>query len=234
MSNEHDATPEADKPAAAPEAAPEPKHGPKHHKHEHDKHKRHAARRVMLVGAGVALLAVGVGVGATAYSFARPAAEMAPLVPVAISAMPADSLVTIKGNVAEIFGNKFILQDNSGRALVETGRAGEGGRLVKASEPITVQGRFEDGFLRARFIVRENGKTEAIGGGKEGGPKRDRDRDRGPKHGPRNRDDRRGGPDGPRAEAPAPGSLDTPAATPPAPPPPPAAPNAPAGERTPL
>jgi hypothetical protein len=31
------------------------------------------------------------------------------------------STIEIKGQVAEIFGNKFVLQDASGRALVETG-----------------------------------------------------------------------------------------------------------------
>nr|WP_237352098.1 MULTISPECIES: hypothetical protein [unclassified Rhizobium] len=65
----------------------------------------------------------------------RPAPEMAPLTPVAISAMPASSLITIKGKVAEIYGNKFILQDESGKALVETGRAGEAARSLPRARP---------------------------------------------------------------------------------------------------
>ena len=88
---------------------------------------------------------------------------MAPLTPVAISAMPASSLVTIKGKVAEIYGNKFVLQDDSGKALIETGRAGEGGTLVSRDEAVTVQGRFDDGFVRASYLVRQDGRTEALG-----------------------------------------------------------------------
>jgi uncharacterized protein YdeI (BOF family) len=92
----------------------------------------------------------------------RPTPEMAPLTPVAISAMPATSLVTIKGKVAEIYGNKFVLQDDSGKALVETGRAGEDGALVTKDEAVTVQGRFDDGFVHASYLVRQDGRTEAL------------------------------------------------------------------------
>src|SRR4051812_45358538 len=63
-------------------------------------------------------LAIGVAGGAGAMKFVRPTPEMAPLTPVAISTMPASSLVTIKGTVTEIYGNKFILQDQSGKALI--------------------------------------------------------------------------------------------------------------------
>ncbi|NEI82295.1 hypothetical protein GR240_37560, partial [Rhizobium leguminosarum] len=74
------------------------------------------------IAAAVALV-VGAAGGASAVKMMRPTPEMAPLTPVAISAMPTSSLVTIKGKVAEIYGNKFVLQDESGKALVETGRA---------------------------------------------------------------------------------------------------------------
>lgn len=50
----------------------------------------------------------------------RPAAEMVSMEPVAISSMPPSSLVTIKGKVHEIYGKKFIFQDDSGKTLVET------------------------------------------------------------------------------------------------------------------
>ncbi|NEI98935.1 hypothetical protein [Rhizobium ruizarguesonis] len=81
---------------------------------------------------------------------------------VAISAMPASSLITIKGKVAEIYGNKFVLQDESGKALVETGRAGEDEDLVAKDEAVTVQGRFDDGFVHASYLVRQDGRTEAL------------------------------------------------------------------------
>jgi uncharacterized protein YdeI (BOF family) len=90
------------------------------------------------------------------------AAAYASLPPVAISAMADWSTVEIKGQVAEIFGNKFLLQDATGRALVETGRQGEDGALVAKDEPVTVQGRFEHGFVHAAFIVHADGKTVAL------------------------------------------------------------------------
>ncbi|MGO7216032.1 hypothetical protein ACC817_34720 [Rhizobium ruizarguesonis] len=116
---------------------------------------------VPVIAAAVALV-IGAAAGASAVKMMRPMPEMAPLKPVAISAMPASSLVTIKGKVAEIYGNKFVLQDESGKALVETGRAGEGGALVTKDEAVTVQGRFDDGFVHASYLVRQDGRTEAL------------------------------------------------------------------------
>ncbi|TCA06528.1 hypothetical protein E0H68_30900 [Rhizobium leguminosarum bv. viciae] len=116
---------------------------------------------IPVIAAAVALV-IGAAGGASAVKMMRPTPEMAPLTPVAISAMPATSLITIKGKVAEIYGNKFVLQDESGKALVETGRAGEGGALVTRDEPVTVQGRFDDGFVHASYLVRQDGRTEAL------------------------------------------------------------------------
>ncbi|MGR9239780.1 hypothetical protein ACU8OH_13315 [Rhizobium leguminosarum] len=116
---------------------------------------------IPVIAAAVALV-IGAAGGASAVKMMRPTPEMAPLTPVAISAMPASSLITIKGKVAEIYGNKFVLQDDSGRALVETGRAGEGGALVIPDEAVTVQGRFDDGFVHANYLVRQDGRTEAL------------------------------------------------------------------------
>ncbi|MGO6966978.1 hypothetical protein [Rhizobium leguminosarum] len=116
---------------------------------------------IPVIAAAVALV-IGAAGGASAVKMMRPMPEMAPLTPVAISAMPASSLVTIKGKVAEIYGNKFVLQDESGKALVETGRAGEDGDLVAKDEAITVQGRFDDGFVHASYLVRQDGRTEAL------------------------------------------------------------------------
>lgn len=108
-------------------------------------------------------LVVGLAGGAGAMKLVRPSVEMAPMTPVAISAMADDSLVTIKGKVAEIFGNKFIVQDDSGRALIETGPQGEGRKLVASNEMVTVQGRFDDGFLHGSYIVHEDERTQALG-----------------------------------------------------------------------
>lgn len=136
----------------------------------HDKRKRRVAA---LSVTGFAILALGAAAGAGAMKLTRPSMELAPMTPVAISAMPDSSLVTIKGKVAEVFGNKFIVQDESGRALVETGPAGDDGKLVALNDAISVQGRFKRGFLHASFIVRQDGGVEALG--PAGGP---------PRHGP--------------------------------------------------
>ncbi|MEJ8308178.1 hypothetical protein [Agrobacterium larrymoorei] len=155
-------------------------HDEANHVHPHPK-KRSAA--ALTVGA-IALLAVGIAGGAGAMKLTRPTGELAPIAPVAISAMPDDSLTSVKGKVVEIFGNKFIIQDESGRALVETGPEGRGGDIVNKDEVVTVQGRFDDGFLHGSYIVHEDGKTNQLGPagkpprGPEGGP-------RGPEGGPR-------------------------------------------------
>ncbi|MBO9100495.1 MULTISPECIES: hypothetical protein [unclassified Rhizobium] len=123
----------------------------------------HERRRHWIVFPAIAIaLAVGAAGGAGAMRMVRPTAEMAPMTPISIATMPASSLVTIKGTVTEIYGNKFILQDTSGKALVETGPAGDGGDLVKQNEAVTVQGRFDQGFVRASFLVDKDGKTEAL------------------------------------------------------------------------
>jgi hypothetical protein len=85
------------------------------------------------------------------------------LTPAPIMSMHDWSEVAVKGQVAEIFGNKFIVQDDSGRALVETGRRGESGQLVAKSESVTVQGRFEHGFIHAQVISHSDGRNDFVG-----------------------------------------------------------------------
>lgn len=131
--------------------------------------------------AAIALLVVGGGAGAVAMHATRPPVSMAPATPVPIRSLSSSGIVTIKGRVAEIYGNKFIMQDASGRALVDTGREGESGGLVTAGEPVTVQGRFDRGFVHAAFLVGPDNKVTALaplGGPHEGFGRH------GPRHGP--------------------------------------------------
>jgi hypothetical protein len=67
--------------------------------------------------------------------------------PAPIAQMTCDAPVAVKGQVAEIFGYKFIIQDDSGRTLVDTGPSGERGNLEPKGETITIQGRFVHGFI---------------------------------------------------------------------------------------
>jgi uncharacterized protein YdeI (BOF family) len=168
--------------------------------------------------AAAALLAIGGAAGAVAVAETRPPVTMAPATPVAIRSLTAGGIVTLRGRVAEIYGNKFILADASGRMLVDTGREGDDRQLVTPGEPVTVQGRFERGFVHAAFMVGPDNKVVALG------PLA------GPPHGPHGRRGPDGGPDGPpppppgadRAAEGAPAAPPTangavPAATPPAP-----------------
>jgi hypothetical protein len=122
-------------------------------------------RRTWVVGAVAAPLLLG----AVGLSLAQgTAVQPTPVAPVAIQALAPSGATAVKGEVAEIFGNKFVIQDGTGRALVETGREGEGGGLVAKGETVTVQGRFETGFLHARVLTHGDGRTNLLG--PAGGP----------------------------------------------------------------
>lgn len=123
---------------------------------------RGSRRRGILVALAM-VLAFGAGAGAMAVAHRfQPAITLLPLTPGPVAAMSTWSPVAVKGQVAEVFGNKFILQDDSGRALIETGRRGEWGHLVAKDETVTVQGRFENGFVHAAAVVHANGRTDVL------------------------------------------------------------------------
>jgi len=114
-----------------------------------------APRRVALAGA--ALLAIGAAGGAGAMALTRPAVEMAPTVPTAVAKLPQSSgVVTVRGRVAAVYGDRFVVEDSTGRALVDAGR----GSAPNAGAPVLVQGRYGDGQLRARFLVDSAGARE--------------------------------------------------------------------------
>lgn len=80
-----------------------------------------------------------------------------------IDKMQPDNPVAIKGKVAEIFGSQFIVQDQSGRALVDLGPRGEDANAVTQGETITVQGRFDRGVIHAQLLVHSDGRSQAFG-----------------------------------------------------------------------
>lgn len=102
------------------------------------------------------------------------------LTPIAIGRMQADNIVAVKGVVAEIFGNKFILQDDTGRALVELGPQGEDGTAVTKGEQVMVQGRFDRGFIVAQVVSHADGRNQGFGPPPPPRPPRDVAADRGP------------------------------------------------------
>ncbi|WP_143524165.1 hypothetical protein [Rhizobium rhizosphaerae] len=118
-------------------------------------------RRFGLVALGI--LALGLAGGAAAgMTLARGPEDTTPAKPATVATLSDSGVMSLKGKVVEIYGNKFVLQDGSGRALIETGRAGEDGDLVKANEEVTVEGRFEHGFLHARSLTHADGTVATL------------------------------------------------------------------------
>lgn len=160
-------------------------------------------RPARLAALGAGLLALGGATGAVVMSQTRPSVSMAPATPVAIRSLSSTGIVTVRGRVAEMYGNKFVMEDSTGRALIDTGREGDDRQLVTTGEPITVQGRFERGFIHASFLVGPDNKVTALG------PLA------GPPHGPPDGPDR-----GPGAPPPPPPPPPADGKAPPPPPPP--------------
>jgi hypothetical protein len=119
--------------------------------------------RPLIALVSVFIVALMLAAGLTAMAGLRRQIAIAPMTPAPIAVMRDWSPVAVKGQVAEVFGNKFIVQDETGRALVETGPEGEGGKLVAPSETVTVQGSFERGFIHAVAISHADGRTDIVG-----------------------------------------------------------------------
>ncbi|MEH3120412.1 MAG: hypothetical protein PGN16_00295 [Sphingomonas phyllosphaerae] len=118
----------------------------------------HLSRGQRVALGGAALLAMGAAGGAGAVQLTRPSVEMAPTVPTAIAKLPATSgIVTVRGRVAGVYGTRFLVEDASGRTLVD---AGPGAGTLTKGAPVLVQGRFDDGQLRARFLADQGGVRE--------------------------------------------------------------------------
>lgn len=160
-------------------------------------------RKAQLAIAGTVLLGLGAAGGAAATSLTRPAVQMAPTVQTAIAKLPTNSgVVTVRGKIAEIYGDRIVLQDASGRAMIDVGREAQG--VLKAGAPLMVQGRYDDGQLRASYLVDQAGEVTPVRPDARGGPERGH-------HGP-------GGPGEPLRDGPPhPGAID--GAGPPPPPP---------------
>jgi hypothetical protein len=67
--------------------------------------------------------------------------------------------VTLKGRVAETFGEKFILEDDSGRILVEMRTAVGQVPALRTGETLVVTGLPKDRVMDARRVARENGEV---------------------------------------------------------------------------
>lgn len=165
------------------------------------------------LAAGVAgLVALGATAGASAVQATRPSIEMAPTLPTPIAKLPASNgVITVKGRVTEVYGDRFVVQDQSGKAMIAAG--GEVRGAVTVGQLVTVQGRYDDGQLRASYLVDQNGSIAAVGpiGPTPGAPAAPGEP--GPHGGPRS-----DGPPPPPPCAPAPGGPGGPGAVLPPPP----------------
>jgi hypothetical protein len=132
--------------------------------------------KALALALGVLVLGAAGGAGATHFIQKSRAQSVLLLEPAPISVMKNGDPVAIKGEVAEIYGNKFIVQDGSGRTLVDAGPRGENGDLVTKGETLTVQGDYDGGFIRAVALKRADGTLVTLGApphprpGKPGGP----------------------------------------------------------------
>ncbi len=124
--------------------------------------KRRLGAKIVGGSALAGMLLVGAIAGAVAMKVSRHDERQALLPPVAINAMADDSLVAVKGKVAEIFGNKFIISDETGRTLVDVGPEGSDAKLVAQNEEVTVQGRFDDGFVHAGMVIHGDGRVDEL------------------------------------------------------------------------
>ncbi len=70
--------------------------------------------------------------------------------------------VTIQGQVTDVFGNRFVMQDQTGRMLVDGGPARHQRLDIRSGERLTVTGRMEENGFRAETIRREDGREIAI------------------------------------------------------------------------
>ncbi|MBO0664019.1 hypothetical protein LQ948_15400 [Jiella sp. MQZ9-1] len=126
----------------------------------------HPGKKHMRLGlAGAGLLAVGIAIGAVTVGLAGFGTEtVLPLKSQAIASIGDSwSPVAITGTVTDVFGNKLLIADQSGRALVETGPSRWTGAPAKTGETITVQGRFDDGVLHGDLLVHADGSVVRLG-----------------------------------------------------------------------
>lgn len=107
-----------------------------------------------------ALVAAGAAGGAGAVSMTRPSIFMVPSTPIAIAKLSVTSgIVAVKGKVAEIFGDRFILLDASGRTMIDAGD----GVTVAPGDLVTAYGRYDDGQLHASILIDRAGQVHSVG-----------------------------------------------------------------------
>lgn len=127
--------------------------------------RRQAQHHGLLAGAALAVLVVGAAAGAGGLRVAQnwqPRSVML-LQPTAIDRLQPGGPSAVRGNVAEMFGHMFVIDDGSGRALIDLGPRGDNADVVTKGETVTIQGMFDQGIVHAQIVSHADGRTEAFG-----------------------------------------------------------------------
>jgi hypothetical protein len=123
-----------------------------------------ASSRIKVGLAGFALFAIGGVAGGVVGHHAHPAIAMAPLHPMAIRDLAsARGIIAVKGRVVESFGNRLVIDDGTGRTLVDTGPRGEEGALAALGSTVTVQGEYGRGDFHPAYLVDATGTVIPLG-----------------------------------------------------------------------
>jgi len=80
----------------------------------------------------------------------------------AIGELDASSAITIEGRVTDVFGNKFVLEDESGRVLIETGPSWWRTTEVAVGEQLTIIGRPDASRTFDAFTIRHADGREIV------------------------------------------------------------------------
>lgn len=136
--------------------------------------------------AAVVGLAAGGAIGAGVAREVAPRAAMGPVSITRIGALGTlapslfgEAVVSVRGRVVELFGDRAVVDDGSGRVLIDLGHVSSG--LLAVGQTVTVQGHAAAGGLHAQFVVTPDGRVTALHGP---GRRHDGDRRHGPRHGP--------------------------------------------------
>ncbi len=70
--------------------------------------------------------------------------------------------VRITGTVTHVFGNEFVLEDDTGHVLVDTGPEWYRSHDFAVGEPLTVIGEMDDGDFDAFTVIRQDGSELTV------------------------------------------------------------------------
>lgn len=119
-----------------------------------------SSRNKIAVG-GLTLMMVGGAAGAGAYALThRPLEDWSGAPRTSIAKLQDDSVAEIDGHVAERFGNRFVLFDATGRALIDI--PARETVNVALNETLRVRGRFDDGVMHAVQVIHASGATDTF------------------------------------------------------------------------